>query len=57
MVNGEAVETVLRTYVDQVGPTSRFRRRAWREFQRALDPLALPKPLESTQVGRRRAVR
>ena len=26
-------------------PTQRFRRRAWLEFQRALDPLAPPKPL------------
>jgi hypothetical protein len=26
-------------------PTTRFRRRAWLVFQRALDPLAPPKPL------------
>jgi hypothetical protein len=26
-------------------PTTRFRRRAWLLFQRALDPLAPPKPL------------
>jgi hypothetical protein len=26
-------------------PTTQFRRRAWLEFQRALDPLAPPKPL------------
>jgi hypothetical protein len=26
-------------------PSARFRLRAWREFQRALDPLAPPKPL------------
>jgi hypothetical protein len=26
-------------------PTPSFRRRAWREFQRALDPLAAPRPL------------
>jgi hypothetical protein len=26
-------------------PTQRFRRRAWLVFQRALDPLAPPKPL------------
>ena len=43
--SGGAVGTVLRTYVERAGPTSRFRRRAWREFQRALDPLAPPKPL------------
>jgi hypothetical protein len=28
-----------------VKPTMDFRRRAWREFQRALDPLGSPKPL------------
>ena len=26
-------------------PSMQFRRRAWLEFQRALDPLAPPKPL------------
>ena len=26
-------------------PTPQFRRRAWIEFQRALDPLSPPKPL------------
>jgi hypothetical protein len=26
-------------------PTAAFRRRAWLDFQRALDPLARPKPL------------
>jgi hypothetical protein len=26
-------------------PTASFRRRAWLEFQRALDPLAPPRPL------------
>jgi hypothetical protein len=26
-------------------PTDSFRRRAWRQFQRALDPLAPPRPL------------
>jgi hypothetical protein len=26
-------------------PSMRFRRKAWLEFQRALDPLARPKPL------------
>jgi len=26
-------------------PSGRFRRRAWLDFQRALDPLAPPKPL------------
>jgi hypothetical protein len=27
-------------------PTAQFRRRAWVEFQRAIDPLAPPKPLK-----------
>jgi hypothetical protein len=27
-------------------PTAHFRRRAWLEFQRAIDPLAPPKPLK-----------
>ena len=26
-------------------PSMQFRRRAWRDYQRALDPLASPKPL------------
>jgi hypothetical protein len=26
-------------------PTTQFRRQAWLEFQRAIDPLAPPKPL------------
>jgi len=26
-------------------PTAPFRQRAWRQFQRALDPLAPPRPL------------
>jgi len=30
-------------------PTTRFRRRAWLEFQRAIDPLAAPKPLRLQQ--------
>lgn len=32
--------------IERLGPTPYFRRRAWREFQRALDPLAQrPRPL------------
>jgi hypothetical protein len=31
-------------------PTASFRRRAWLQFQRALDPLASPRPL---RLGRR----
>jgi hypothetical protein len=30
-------------------PTAQFRRRAWIDFQRALDPLAPPKPLRHPQ--------
>ena len=30
-------------------PSAQFRRRAWTEFQRALDPLAPPKPLRPPQ--------
>lgn len=35
----------LREFSERLGPTPDFRRRAWREFQRALDPLARPRPL------------
>jgi DNA-binding GntR family transcriptional regulator len=48
VVNEESVdriELLLRLWAKRVGPSARFRRRAWREFQRALDPLAPPKPL------------
>jgi hypothetical protein len=31
-------------------PSLRFRRRAWRQFQRALDPLAAPKPLPTKRL-------
>jgi hypothetical protein len=37
--------------VDRAGlpsPTQRFRRRSWLVFQRALDPLAPPKPLPAS---------
>jgi hypothetical protein len=30
-------------------PSAQFRRRAWTEFQRVLDPLAPPKPLRPPQ--------
>jgi hypothetical protein len=33
-------------------PTARFRRRAWLEFQRALDPLAPPKASLATPATR-----
>ena len=39
------IEAFLRVYVRKAAPTSGFRRRSWREFQRALDPLAPPKRL------------
>lgn len=35
-------------------PTGRYRRRAWLAFQRALDPLARPKPLPLRELLRRR---
>jgi hypothetical protein len=50
MVNDEAWEPlaeILRSSVDQLRPTASFRRRAWRDFQRALDPLGPPKALPS----------
>lgn len=31
-------------------PTASYRRRAWLDFQRALDPLAPPKPLRPPRV-------
>jgi hypothetical protein len=31
-------------------PTAQFRRRAWLQFQRALDPLAPPKPLPGSRL-------
>jgi hypothetical protein len=48
VVNERSIDRIglmLRAYVMRAGPSARFRRRAWREFQRALDPLARPKPL------------
>jgi len=41
----EGATAVLWAWVRSLGPTPRFRRLAWREFQRALDPLANPKAL------------
>jgi hypothetical protein len=43
--SSERVEFLLRMYVERAGPSPRFRRQAWRDFQRALDPLARPKEL------------
>jgi hypothetical protein len=51
-VSTEWIETLFRIYLRRAGPTPGFRRRAWREFQRALDPLAIPKPLESNRAYR-----
>jgi hypothetical protein len=48
----EWIETILRIYVRRAAPTSGFRRRAWREFQRALDPLAPPRPLDFRRAYR-----
>jgi hypothetical protein len=36
-------------------PTQRFRHRAWLAFERALDPLAPPKPLPSAAIKPPRA--
>jgi hypothetical protein len=48
----EAVEDLVRDKLSGTlpQPTVAFRRRAWLQFQRALDPLAAPKPL---RIGRR----
>lgn len=35
---------------DAPQPTPQFRRRAWVDFQRALDPLAPPKPLKQPRL-------
>jgi hypothetical protein len=40
-----SVAVGLRLAMERLRPTPDFRRRAWREFQRALDPLAPPRPL------------
>jgi hypothetical protein len=47
----EAVEGAIRNKVIRglPQPTTAFRRRAWLRFQRALDPLAPPKPLKIEQ--------
>jgi hypothetical protein len=39
------VAAVLWTWFKGLRATPRFRHQAWREFQRALDPLASPKEL------------
>jgi hypothetical protein len=39
----DAIQKRLEAQLPQ--PTASFRRRAWLEFQRALDPLAQPRPL------------
>jgi hypothetical protein len=31
-------------------PTLHFRQKSWRDFQRALDPLAQPKPLKALRL-------
>jgi hypothetical protein len=45
-----AVEATLLDEESLPRPTLAFRRRAWREFQRALDPLAPPKPLKKARA-------
>jgi hypothetical protein len=46
---GDTSELVGRGDTEQIDarhlPSMQFRRRAWLQFQRALDPLAPPKPL------------
>jgi hypothetical protein len=42
---GNDLQAALRVAMERLRPTPSFRRRAWREFQRALDPLARPKAL------------
>jgi len=39
------LEAILRASLTAMSPTPKFRRQAWREFQRALDPLAAPRPM------------
>jgi hypothetical protein len=43
--NPEPFAALLRACLESVRPTPGFRLKAWREFQRALDPLAPPKEL------------
>lgn len=38
-----------RTEDNLPAPSMRFRRKSWLDFQRALDPLAPPKPLPRTR--------
>ena len=40
-----SVAVGLRLAMERLRPTPDVRHRAWREFQRALDPLAPPRPL------------
>jgi hypothetical protein len=42
--NGRTLSQPLKAALPQ--PSMSFRRRAWLQFQRALDPLAQPKPLK-----------
>jgi len=43
----DAVRKCLAAQIPQ--PTASFRRRAWLDFQRAIDPLGPPKPLRRLQ--------
>jgi hypothetical protein len=45
LVNRGGTQHTAGEMTDLPSPTMQFRRRAWLEFQRALDPLAPPKPL------------
>jgi hypothetical protein len=48
----DSLAETLRSWITALEPTPQFRRRAWREFQRALDPLAVPRPLRSIHAYR-----
>ena len=55
MVNGSYSEDGSATMISSLQrgiprPTSRFRLRAWREFQRAIDPLGPAKPLRQPRT-------
>jgi hypothetical protein len=41
----ERLELVKMLAIEVPQPSPQFRRKSWREYQRALDPLAQPKPL------------
>jgi hypothetical protein len=56
MINHDRERTTKLMLVETISgerlpkPTLQFRQRAWRDFQRALDPLAQPKPLKQLRL-------